>query len=46
MKDSLDNEKRVTLKLWDTPGGPEFKNIRELDFKGADVAILVYSIDS
>ena len=39
-------EKRITLKIWDTPGGPEFKHIREIDYKAADVALLVYSIDS
>jgi len=35
----------LTLKIWDTPGGDQFANMRDLDYSGADVCILVYSID-
>ena len=34
------------MNIWDTPGADEFGNLRELDFKGADVAVLVYAIDT
>merc|ERR1719183_109405 len=33
------------LNIWDTPGGEEFNNMKDLDYQGADVAVLVYSID-
>tara|TARA_B110000285_G_C14596904_1_gene368902 strand:- start:234 stop:467 length:234 start_codon:yes stop_codon:yes gene_type:complete len=36
---------KLVLNIWDTPGADEFGNMLELDYKGADVAVMVYSID-
>ena len=36
---------KLTLKVWDTPGGAEYANMRDLDFSGADACIMVYAID-
>ena len=33
------------MKIFDTPGAPEFDSMKELDYSGADACILVYSID-
>ena len=35
----------LTLNVWDTPGGDQYSNMRDLDFNGADACIMVYSID-
>ena len=43
---NINNHQRVlNLNIWDTPGGEEFNNMKDLDYKGADVAVMVYSID-
>ena len=36
---------KLILTIWDTPGADEFANMRELDYKNADVAVMVYAID-
>ena len=39
------NKTRLILTIWDTPGADNFDDMRELDYKGADVAVMVYAID-
>ena len=36
---------KLTLNVWDTPGGDEFAHMRDLDYEGADACIMVYCID-
>ena len=36
---------RLVLTIWDTPGADEFADMRELDYRNADVAVMVYSIN-
>ena len=36
---------QLTLNVWDTPGGAEYQNMRDLDFQGADACVMVYAID-
>ena len=36
---------KMTLNVWDTPGGDQYSNMRDLDFNGADACIMVYCID-
>ena len=43
---TVNNQKQqLCLNIWDTPGAEEFANLRDHDYRGADVCIMVYSID-
>ena len=39
------SQRKLVLNIWDTPGGDEYGNMKDLDYTGADVAVMVYSID-
>ena len=41
----MPNGSHLIMKIWDTPGDENKSAMQDFDFDGAEVCVLVYSID-
>lgn len=42
----IDENKQVTLELWDTAGQERYRSLTPIYYRGTDVAIIVYDVNS